>query len=126
MADATVKQDVWTTIVSDRSLSNYDLYALCEFFFRPGQLDLTAPYVERYFTDIPQTATFRSGAVVDASAKLVFPRFAVSEPTLELTGQTLSRDDLTPGVRRAISDGADDLRRAVRVRARYAGQRSAR
>jgi aminopeptidase N len=124
--DATVKQDVWTAIVSDHALSNYDLCALCECFFRPGQVDLTAPYVERYFTDIPQTATFRSGAVVDASAKLVFPRFAVSEPTLQLTAQTLTRDDLTPGVRRAISDGADDLRRALRVRQRYADLRSAR
>jgi aminopeptidase N len=124
LPDPTVKQDVWTAIGSDHSLSNYDLYALCEYFFRPGQLDLTAPYVEQYFTDMPRTATFRSGAVVDASAKLAFPRFAVSEATLQLIEQTLSRDDLTPGVRRAISDGADDLRRAVRVRERYAGLRS--
>jgi aminopeptidase N len=124
--DAASKQDVWTSITSDHTLSNYDLCALCEYFFRPGQLELTEPYVERYFTEIPGTASFRSGALVDASVKLAFPRFAVSDRTLQLAEQTMARNDLTPGVRRGISDGADDLRRALRVRARYAGQRSRR
>jgi aminopeptidase N len=119
LPDPEIKGQIWTSISSDASLSNHALYSLCEYFFRPGQLDLTAPYVERYFTDIAATAKLRAGGVVDQSAKLAFPRFAVTEETLQLAERSASGDDMTPGVRRAVSDGADDLRRALRVRSTY-------
>jgi aminopeptidase N len=121
LPDAESKADVWTWITTDASLSNYQLYALCEYFFRPGQLELTAPYVERYFAEMPATATLRSGAVVDLSARHAFPRFAVSEETIGLSEQCLAGSELTPGARRVISDGTDDLRRALRSRRRHGG-----
>jgi aminopeptidase N len=119
LPDPEVKADVWRSITTDPSLSNYQLYALCEYFFRPGQLELQAPYVERYFAEIPATAGLRTGSVVDLSARHAFPRFAVSEETIRLSERCLGSAELTPGARRAISDGTDDLRRAVRSRGRH-------
>ncbi len=118
--DSDVKAEVWQSIVSDPSLSNSALYALCTYFFRPRRQDLTAAYVERYFTELPATARIRSGAVVDFCAKLAFPRFAVDDETVRLAESCLDGDDLTPGVRRAIIDGTDDLRRALHSRQRFA------
>ena len=118
--DADVKAEVWSSIVSDPALSNTALYALCESFFRPSQLDLTRPYVARYFTELPATVKVRSGAVVDLSAGRAFPRYAVDEDTIRLGELSLAGDNLTPGVRRAISDHLDDLRRALRSRQMYA------
>ncbi len=113
------KAEVWQSIVADENLSNYELYALAQTFFRPEQTDLTAPYTARYFTEIPSTAKIRTGWIVEHAAILGFPRFAVSEATLGLAEQCLANKDLDTGVRRSISDSTDDLRRVVASRNTY-------
>jgi aminopeptidase N len=112
------KERAWSLLTRDPDLSNYVLYATAGGFWQPGQLELTAPYVERYFTEMPHTCEFRRGWVVFQSLELAFPRPAVDESTIGLAERTLARD-LEPGVRRAISDGTDDLRRALAVRQRW-------
>jgi aminopeptidase N len=113
LPDPDVKAQVWHAITTDASLTNNALYALCECFFRPGQENLLQPYVERFFTDIPATATFRAGMMVELSAGMIFPRFAVSEHTVRLCDERLAGDGLVAGTRRAISDRTDDMRRVL-------------
>jgi aminopeptidase N len=119
--DHEAKRQTWAAIAGDGDLSNYELYAMCEGFWQPEQGQLCAPYVPRYFTDLPATADFRSGWVVQESSRLVYPAYAVEPVTLELAEAALARDDLAPGVRRSIVDATDDLRRALASRQRYAG-----
>ncbi|MGI8701449.1 MAG: aminopeptidase N [Nocardioidaceae bacterium] len=116
------KADTWATIASDTKINNYDLYALCGSFFRASQQEVTRPYVARYFTDLPATARFRSGWVVELSCRASFPRFAVTEETVHLAEATLANDDGEPFARRAISDGTDDLRRVLASRAAFAAR----
>ncbi len=113
------KEAVWTAIVSDTDLSNYELYALAQSFFRPDQVALTAPFVARYFDEVPKTASIRTGWIVEQTAALGYPRFAVDSSMIALADACLSDEALDTGVRRSISDETDDLRRVVESRARF-------
>jgi aminopeptidase N len=123
LPDPDTKAEVWQAITTDTALTNSELYASAEAFFRHDQVDLTAPFVSRYFAEIPGTANVRTGWVVEQVAHLLFPRVAVDESSLALAATCLARDDLEPGVRRAISDNTDDLRRVLRSRAAFPAPR---
>jgi aminopeptidase N len=116
---AEAKASTWQAMMSDRERSNHELYALAGGFWRPEQTTLTAPYVERYFEEIAGTARLRQGWVVGRLAGLVYPRTAVSRLTLERSNALLARDDLDSGIRRAVVDATDDLRRALASRERF-------
>ena len=113
LPDARIKDEVWSAITSDASLSNYELYALAGHFFRREQAELTRPYVSRYFAEMPSSDGFRTGWIVERATLLAYPRFFVDTATLQAAERALSRDDLSPGVRRSISDATDDLQRAL-------------
>src|SRR3954447_741331 len=119
LPDPDVKAEVWRALTTDASLTNSELYASAEAFFRCDQVELTGTFVPRYFAEIPETSTFRLGWVVEGVAGLLYPRFAADESTVDLAGACLARDDLEPGVRRAIGDSTDDLRRVLAGRALY-------
>jgi aminopeptidase N len=117
---AEAKAAAWQAITGDAQLSNYELYALAEGFWQPGQSEVTAPYVDRYFAEIAHTAGLRSGWVVARVAGLAYPRTAVSPGTLEQSDALLARSDLDSGIRRSVVDAADDLRRALASRQKFA------
>jgi len=114
------KSQAWQLITRDTHASNYVLYATCDGFWSPEHAEVTRPYVQRYFEEVPRTARIRSGWVVSETARLAYPVFEVAESTVELAEQALD-GDLAAGVRRAIADRTHDLRRAVAVRRRFAG-----
>ncbi|MGC5052724.1 aminopeptidase N [Micromonospora sp. DT48] len=116
VADPAAKQAAWEIIVSNTELSNRLVEATAEGFWQPEQSELTAGYVERYFSDMPAAARLRTPWVADEVAKLAFPRHAVSQSTREAAAALLARDDLTPGLRRVVTDADDDLRRALVAR----------
>src|SRR4029077_6184760 len=119
LPDPETKAEVWRALTTDAPLTNAELFASAEAFFRPGQVELTAGFVPRYFAEIPETSTFRLGWMVEGVASLLFPRFAVEESTVALATACLARDDLEPGVRRAIIDSTDDVRRVLVSRAAF-------
>ncbi|MBQ0903791.1 aminopeptidase N [Micromonospora sp. U21] len=116
LPDPAAKQAAWEIIVRDTGLSSRLLEATAEGFWQPEQGELTAAYVDRYFADMPATARRRTAWTADRVAALAFPRYAVAQPTREAAAALLARDDLTPGLRRVITDADDDLRRALVAR----------
>ncbi|MFC4019866.1 aminopeptidase N [Micromonospora sp. GCM10011542] len=116
LPDPAAKQAAWEIIVRDTELSNRLLEATAEGFWQPEQVELTAPYVERYFAEMPAAARRRTPWTADRVASLAFPRYAVAQPTREAAAALLARDDLTPGLRRVVTDADDDLRRALVAR----------
>ena len=112
--DPAVKEEVWRSITTDADLSNYELYALVGAFFRHDQVELTAPYAERYFTDIPGTAKIRTGWMVERTAELGFPKYAVDPGTVARAEACLDDETLDTGLRRQIGDATDDLKRVLR------------
>ncbi len=116
---AETKAETWEAITTDAGLSNYELYALAQSFFQRDQAELTAPYTARYFTDIPETAQLRTGWIVERTAMLSYPRYAVDSSSLTLAEVCLAREELDAGTRRSISDCTDDLRRVLASKERF-------
>jgi aminopeptidase N len=113
------KERAWTLIMTDPDVANYELYAACEGFWHPRQLELTAPYVDRYFAEIAGTEKLRSGWVVASSTKLAFPRYAVEQRIIDRASDLVADDSVAAGIRRSVGDGVDDLKRALAVRSAY-------
>ena len=113
---AAAKERAWAQIVSDGEVANYQLYAACEGFWHPAQTEVTAPYVDRYFAEIAGTEKLRSGWVVSAAAGLAFPGVFVDQAVVAKADALAADQTVGAGIRRAVSDAADDLRRTVAVR----------
>jgi aminopeptidase N len=119
--EPAAKARAWAAVVDDDRLSNRLLLALAAGFWQPGQDSLTDAYVPRYFEDMPAMAARRPAEVVLRLAAAAFPRFAVNTATADAARRLLDRDDLPAALRRAVLDSADDLRRALAVRAMAGG-----
>ena len=93
--------------------SAYEVYATGDGFFDPEQSALTEPLSCRPTSTRSQaTAEFRSGWVLGEVASGL-PGTAVS-PRHPAAGRGAARTDLAAPVRRAVVDGTDRLRRALR------------
>jgi len=113
--DPAAKADTWALLTQPSDRPAYELYASAEGFFEPGQAELTEPYLPRFFAEMPGTAAHRRGWALGAVIGKAFPVAAASGEVLALAEQTSAEDrPLDPAVRRALVDGTDTLRRAVR------------
>ncbi|MGA3527450.1 aminopeptidase N [Melissospora conviva] len=120
LPDPAAKAAAWEIIVRGAEHSNRIVEATAGDFWQPEQAELTAGYVPRYFVEQPAAALLRPGWTAERIASDAFPRYAVDPVTRELAAKLLGRDDLVPGLRRAVVDAADDLARALAARQRYA------
>ncbi|MBO4209640.1 aminopeptidase N [Micromonospora echinofusca] len=116
LPDPVAKATAWEIVTRSTTLSNRLVEATAEGFWQPEQAALTAGYVERYFADMPTAARLRTPYTAEQVAELAFPRYAVDLRTDRLAAALLARDDVTPGLRRAVADATDDLRRALQAR----------
>jgi aminopeptidase N len=110
------KEAAWDAIMTDADLSNYGVWARAEAFWHPEQAELTAPYVERFFAELPTADKLRGPAVQDGVARLLFPRFAAVPSTIAMAEAMLSGAELCAPVRRRTIDSIDDLRRVIAAR----------
>ena len=69
------KEAAWTRIMTDPTIGVKELLAAAEGFWHPGQAAVTAPYVQRFFTDIHRTAEIRAGMVVALTVHRIVPEF---------------------------------------------------
>ncbi|MFL6160592.1 MAG: aminopeptidase N [Jatrophihabitantaceae bacterium] len=117
--DPEAKRDAWEAIVRDPTLSNYQLWSLSEGFWQPEQLELTAPYVERFFAEMPDAAKLRGDLALDVLLRSFYPRYAASGQTLELAAALVGQQDISLPLRRRVADFTDDLHRVVNARTTY-------
>ncbi|MGW4944550.1 aminopeptidase N [Actinoplanes sp. NPDC004185] len=113
LPDAEAKARAWDLIVNDMSASNRILEATAHGFWQPEQLDLTAGYVARYFAEMPGMLRRRTGMSGERVAVVAYPSVAVSPRTRELAAELLATPDLSAILRRVVTDGDDDVRRAL-------------
>jgi len=122
LPDEDAKSRAWRSIMGDTGLSSARLLALAEGFWQPEQLGLTAPYVERFFAEMPVAARLRGDKVLDTLTLHLYPRHAATPDTLEYAEKLLAREDLPLPLRRRVVDLTDDLARVVRARAAHTGR----
>jgi aminopeptidase N len=98
---------------------NYELEAAGTGMWRGGQEELTAPYVDRYFTELAATVSVRSGWVLADATEVFFPVTSLTEETLDRAKRLAGDDTLPLSVRRRLGDCADDLGRQLAIRKAY-------
>jgi len=114
--DASAKAAAWRSVIEDVSLSNRLVEMTASGFWQPEQLDLLAPYVPRYFAEMPAMMRLRSGMSAERTAGLAYPEVVVGPETRRLAAELLAREDLEPILRRIVRDHDDDMRKALAAR----------
>ncbi|MFF5292942.1 aminopeptidase N [Paractinoplanes globisporus] len=113
---AEAKAAAWRSIVEDVKLSNRLVEMTASGFWQPEQLGLLAPYVARYFAEMPAMMRIRSGMSAERTVGLAYPELVVDPETRRLAAELLSREDLDPILRRVVQDQDDDMRKALAAR----------
>ncbi|GGQ80392.1 aminopeptidase N [Couchioplanes azureus] len=116
LPDAGAKARAWELILHDPEASNRILEATALGFWQPEQLDLVAGYAERYFAELPGLLERRTGMTGERVAVAAYPRVVVSPDTRRFAAELLATPGLSAIVRRVVTDGDDDVRRALRAR----------
>ncbi|MDX6260508.1 MAG: aminopeptidase [Kribbellaceae bacterium] len=115
-ATADGKETAWQRIMTDGTVGVTELFAIAEGFWDPAQAELTAPYVDRYFSEIAHTGEIRSGMAVAMTVSRIFPRYAVDEAVIKRAEALIADETVAPSISRTTADNTDDLRRAIAVR----------
>jgi aminopeptidase N len=120
LPDAEAKAWAWQRFTGEVDVPNYELEATGLGMWRVGQEELTAPYVARYFEELPGTVSVRSGWLLADAAESFFPLTALDDDTLARARALIGREDLEPSLRRQVVDRTDELERRIAVRRRFA------
>ncbi|NYD41932.1 aminopeptidase N [Nocardioides panaciterrulae] len=116
LPDAEAKAWAWARFTGEVDVPNYELEAAGLGMWRAGQEHLTAPYVERYFAEVPATVEVRSGWNLADGADSFFPVTAVDEQTVALARALLADAEVDASIRRRVVDATDDLEHRLAVR----------
>ena len=73
LPDADAKAWAWQRFTGEVAAPNYELQAAGLAMWRTGQEHLTAPYVERYFAELPAAPRVHSGWVLGDVTEAFFP-----------------------------------------------------
>ncbi|GAA1973821.1 aminopeptidase N [Nocardioides panacihumi] len=119
LPDREAKEYAWSVFTGETDLPNYEVTAAGAGLWRGGQEELTAPYVDRYFAELPGTEKVRSGWVLADAAEAFFPATSISEATLAKASVLAEDPDLDGPLRRRLVDAADALRRQLAVKAAF-------
>ena len=121
---AAAKEWAWSALHDDTQLSNYGALAVAGGFWMAPDPELVRPYVDKV-GDLVVTLSARMGDdAVSRVVAAIHPTRLVDDATAESSAALLQRDDLTPGVRRALVDAGHELGEALASRRRYDGGRS--
>ncbi|MEO3754932.1 aminopeptidase N [Streptomyces sp. B6B3] len=113
-----VKAWAWERVVETDTLSNALVEAVIAGFAQPGQRELVAPYVPRYFEALERVWRERTIEIAMAVVRGLFPMEQGNAATLEATDAWLAaHQDAAPALRRLVLEARDDLARALRAQA---------
>ncbi|HEY9566159.1 MAG TPA: aminopeptidase N [Nocardioides sp.] len=113
---AEAKAWAWERFDGSVDASNYELIACGTGLWRSGQDEVTAPYVDRYFDELPGIASVHSGWVLGDVVAYFFPMTSLHTSTLDRARAIIESEGLDLTVRRNLVDMTDELRRRVAVR----------
>ncbi|MFD3813281.1 aminopeptidase N [Rhodococcus sp. NPDC058639] len=112
---AEVKEQVWETVVHDDTVPNITARAVIGGFAPLGQSDLLAPYVARYFAEVPQVWGRRSSEVAQTVVVGLYPSWAVTEDAVAAADNFLTGEH-PPALRRLIVEGRAGIVRSLKAR----------
>ncbi len=117
---AAAKDAAWQQVVHDDALSHTLGRAIISGFSRPGQSELLAPYVGRYFDAVADVWARRSSEVAQAVVVGLFPAWSVDQATVDAADAFLA-DEHPPALHRLVLEGRAGIVRALAARKFDAG-----
>jgi aminopeptidase N len=114
------KAEAWRRLTGDQALPNWLHRALLQGFQHPAQVELTAPYAERFFEVVADVWARRDSEQAQEFVVLGYPAYQVSDQTVAATDRWLAQDGHPASLRRLIAEGKDGVLRALRARNRDA------
>jgi aminopeptidase N len=111
------KAEAWRQATEDDELPNAINEAIIAGFSHPAQHELTEPYVRPYFDVVRDVWERRTSETAQNVVVGLFPD-AITGETVAAADAFLADETLPPALRRLVSEGRDDLQRALRARDR--------
>jgi aminopeptidase N len=118
--DPAAKQDAWERITGGK-LSNATFRATLDGFAGPDSEDLLAPYARRYFDVVADIWRDWSSDMAQYFVLNGYPSWDITPEAIAAADEYLERADPPAALRRLLTEGRDDVARALRCRARDAG-----
>ena len=115
---AGAKAAAWDLAVVDESVPNAVQSAVIGGFWHSAQLDLLAPWVDRYFAVVGEVWATRPGELAQNVAVGLYPSLVVDRSVVERTDAYLQAHEVPPALARLLLEGRDGVVRALRARAR--------
>ncbi|MFD4676214.1 aminopeptidase N [Lentzea sp. NPDC058450] len=106
------KDEAWDRAVNDDELPNAVSEAIIAGISHPGQKELLAPYVTRYFADVKGVWDRRTSERAQSMVVGMFPAWSITRSTVEAADAWLA-DEHPPALRRLVSEGRAGIVRAL-------------
>jgi aminopeptidase N len=121
---AEAKEQAWRQVIEDETMPNAMLEAVIVGFAHPTQGALLKPYVRKYFADVSGVWARRTSEIAQYMVVGLFPTWAstIDESTVAAADKFLAGPDVPSALRRLVSEGRADIKRALRARQADRGQ----
>ncbi len=108
---AEAKADAWEIAIVRDDVPNETQRSVVASFMQPGQEDVLAPYVDKYFA-MAETLWEEKGTQRASTAlEYIFPRPLASPELLSQAGSWLRESSANPAAKRYVHEGAADVER---------------
>jgi aminopeptidase N len=119
IADPAAKRAAWDQITSGQ-LPNASFRAALDGFYAADQGDLLAPFAPRFFEVVADVWRDWSIDMARYFAEVGYPASVITQEALDTAADYLNRTSSPAPLRRLLSEGRDDVARALRCRKRDA------
>jgi aminopeptidase N len=120
MPTAKAKADAWTDAVERDDVPNETMRSVALNFHQPGQDELLEPYLPRYLSMADTVWEERGVHHASTVLSLLFPRVLATQHTLDTVDEWLATTAANRAARRLVTEGRDDVARALAAQRRDA------
>jgi aminopeptidase N len=112
------KAAVWAELTGTSDLPNWLNRSLLTGFQSAKQVELTAPYAEKFFEVVDDVWARSDSEPAQEFVMLGYPVYQISDETVALTDAWLAREGHPASLRRLVNEGRDGILRALKARAK--------
>ena len=112
------KEETWRRLTGEEKLPNTLQRSLLHGFHHSSQLDLTEPYISKYFGVIDEIWATRDSEPAQEFVEDAYPSLHISQATVDATDAWLAVEGHPVTLRRLVVEGRDGVVRALAARAK--------
>jgi aminopeptidase N len=120
MPTAEAKAHAWSEAVERDDIPNETMRSIAISFGQPGQDEVLKPYLAKYLATAERIWEDRGVHHASTVLSYLFPTVLATQETLDAVDAWLESTSANPAARRLVSEGRDDISRALAAQARDA------